>query len=62
MANQIHVTLRPDGKWQVIRNDAQKASNVTDTQAEAIAIAKKYAKADDATLIVHGKDGKIRKS
>jgi len=61
MANQIHVTLRPDGKWQVIRNNAEKASKLCETQAEAIEVAKGYRKNDpDATLYVHGKNGKIR--
>jgi len=61
MATPIHVTPRPDGQWQVIRGGGQKASNVVATQAEAIAIAKKYSKTDGAAVMVHGRDGKIRK-
>ena len=62
MAKPIHVTPRPDGKWQVIRADAERASSVADTQAEALNIAKQYSKTDGAAVIVHGKDGKVRKS
>ncbi|GHV01505.1 hypothetical protein FACS1894211_11420 [Clostridia bacterium] len=58
----IHVTPRPDGKWQVIRGGGEKASAVTDTQAEALEIAKGYSKNDGAAVVVHGRDGKVRKS
>ncbi|MDR1093508.1 MAG: DUF2188 domain-containing protein [Clostridiales bacterium] len=61
-ATPIHVTPRPDGKWQVIRGGGEKASAVTDTQAEAIEIAKGYSHNDGAQVIVHGRGGKIRKS
>lgn len=62
MAGSIHVTHRPDGKWQVIRGGGERASNVTDTQTEALKIANDYAKNDGATVVVHGKHGKIRKA
>lgn len=58
----IHVTPRPDGKWQVVRGGGEKASNVTNTQAEAMKIADGYAKNDGAAVVVHGRNGKIRKS
>ncbi|MCL1901799.1 MAG: DUF2188 domain-containing protein [Firmicutes bacterium] len=62
MSATIHVTHRPDGKWQVLRAKGEKASNVVDTQAEAIKIANDYSKKDGAAVVVHGRDGKVRKS
>ena len=38
-----HVTKRDDGKWQVIGEGNKRASAVTDTQAQAIVIAKDLA-------------------
>lgn len=61
MANpKIHISQTDDGRWQAKKEGGERASVVTDTQAEAIGAAKKIAKNDGSTLIVHGKDGKIR--
>jgi len=62
MASVIHVTPRPDGKWQVLRAGGDKASKVTDTQGEAIEAAKKLSASDGAGIVVHGRDGKVRKA
>jgi len=62
MAGVIHVTPRPDGKWQVLRAGAEKASKVADTQVKAIEEAKRLSASDGANIVVHGRDGKIRKS
>jgi len=60
-ADQIHVTPRPDGKWQVKKISAPKASRITETQAEAIEFAKNQSKNEGIEYVVHGADGKIRK-
>jgi len=38
--NELFVTRRDDGRYNVLRPDAERASAVTDTQAEAIARAR----------------------
>ena len=38
--NELFVTRRPDGRYNVLRPDAQRPSAVTDTQREAINRAK----------------------
>jgi len=38
--NELFVTRREDGRYNVLRPDAQRASAVTDTQREAIERAK----------------------
>jgi uncharacterized protein YdaT len=61
MANpKIHISQTDDNRWQAKKEGAQRASVLTDTQAEAIEAAKKIAKNDGSVLVVHGKDGKIR--
>ena len=55
----IHVVTHPDG-WAVKKAGAQKASAVTNTQKEAIAIAKEIAKETKTELVIHGKNGEIR--
>ena len=38
--NELFVTRRPDGRYNVLRPNAERASAVTDTQREAIDRAK----------------------
>ena len=57
-----HVTPRPDGKWQVIRDGADRASSVHDTQRDAIDRGRDLAKDDRTDLRIHGRDGRIRDS
>ena len=52
---------RPDGKWQVKFAKGEKAIKLFDTQAEAIAYAKKLAENQDGNITIHKKDGSIRK-
>ncbi|TND10158.1 MAG: hypothetical protein FD123_406 [Bacteroidetes bacterium] len=55
----VHVV--PRGKnWAVVGAGNEKATAVTNTQAEAIKIAKPIAKNQQSELVVHGTDGKIR--
>jgi len=51
---------RPDGKWESKREGAQRASKVTDTQAEAWSHSKDKARAAEAEAFLKGRDGKIR--
>jgi uncharacterized protein YdaT len=62
MANlpKIHVSQTDDGRWQAKKESGQRASLVAETQAEAIEGAKKIAKNEGSTVVVHGRDGKIR--
>ena len=56
-----HVAHRPDGKWQVKFAKGEKAIKLFDTQAEAIAYAKKLAENQEGNITIHKKDGSIRK-
>ena len=51
---------RPDGKWESKREGAQRASKVTETQAEAWAYSTEKAKEHEGEAILKGKDHKIR--
>ena len=51
---------RPDGKWESKREGADRASKVTDTQAEAWAYSKEHAKAEQGEAFLKGRDNKIR--
>ena len=56
-----HISTRDDGKWQVKLAGGEKALKLFDTQAEAIAFAKEKANNQDGSIVIHKKDGKIRK-
>lgn len=51
---------RPDGKWVSKRDGADRASKVTDTQAEAWAYSKQRAAETKGKALLKGRDGKIR--
>jgi hypothetical protein len=55
-----HVTPHPDGGWQVKGAGNEKATARTDTQAEAINIAKEIAKNQQSEVVIHNKQGRIR--
>lgn len=59
-----HVTLRPDGRWQVQAEGATRAASVHRTQADAVRAAKRQALSTPggAEVIVHGRNGRIRSS
>lgn len=63
-----HVTYFEDadpslaGKWRVVRENSQKALKYFRTQAEAITYANEIAANQGVGVVVHRKDGKIRKS
>lgn len=56
----VWVTRRDDGQWQVIREGADRASSVHDTQRDADARAREIAIRDGVERITQGRDGKIR--
>ena len=59
--NNRTVSQRDDGKWANQKNDADRASSLHDTQADAIAAARGMLQNDGGgELTVMGKDGKIR--
>ncbi|MBR2897420.1 MAG: DUF2188 domain-containing protein [Oscillospiraceae bacterium] len=55
-----HVTPRPDGRWQVIGAGNSKATAITNTQKEAVAIAKQISKNQKSECFTHGRNGQIR--
>jgi uncharacterized protein YegP (UPF0339 family) len=59
-----HVTLRPDGRWQVQAEGATRAASTHATQADALRSAKRQAlnTPGGAEVIVHGRDGRIHSS
>ncbi len=60
MNKNQHVTPRPDGKWQVKGEKNKKATAITNTQYEAINIARQIAINQESELFVHGENGKFR--
>ena len=60
MGKNQHVTLRPDGDWQVIGEGNSKATAVTNTQKQAISIAREIAQNQKSELVIHGENGRIR--
>lgn len=60
MGKNQHVTLRPDGDWQVKGEGNDKATAITNTQKDAIKIARDIAINQGSEVVIHGKDGKIR--
>lgn len=59
MGKNQHV-VRRDDKWVVKGAGNQRATRVTDTQKQAIEIARGIAVNQRSELIVHGQDGRIR--
>lgn len=51
---------RPDGKWEAKREGLDRASKVTDTQAEAWAYSRQKASEAKGEAFLKGQDGKIR--
>lgn len=51
--------LRGTG-WVVKNSEAKKFTAITDSQKEAIAIAREIAKSKGGVLIIHAKDGSIK--
>jgi hypothetical protein len=58
--NNVHVVPNPDGGWKVKRENAKRASKLTETKKEAMDYARELAKTSKVELIPHGKKGKIQ--
>lgn len=54
-----HVVKHPDG-WAVKGANNSKATKVTNTQKEAIDIARGIARNQESELLIHGRNGRIR--
>jgi uncharacterized protein YdaT len=54
-----HVVPHPDG-WAVKAEGAGQATRVTETQREAMEVAREIAKNQGSERIVHGENGRIR--
>ena len=52
--------VRHGDKWAVKREGNKRATKVTDTQKQAINVAKEIAQNQKSELIIQGRDGKIR--
>ena len=59
MGKNQHVTKK-DGEWRVIGEGNTKPTKLFDTQKEAIEYGRKIAINQQAELVIHGVNGKIR--
>lgn len=61
MANRknVHVVQRDSG-WGTLREGAQRATQVYDTQAQAIEVGRQMARQGQGELLIHGQNGRIR--
>lgn len=59
MGKNVHVVKHPAG-WAAKKEGAQRASQVTQTQKQAIDAGRRIAKQEHSELIVHGRDNLIR--
>lgn len=60
MGRDQHVTPHPDGGWQVKGAGSSRATVRTETQAEAIDIARDIARNQGTELVIHRPNGQIR--
>lgn len=61
MANRknVHVVQRGD-QWGTLREGGQRASQVFDTQSQAIQSGRQMARQGQGELLIHGQDGRFR--
>ncbi len=61
MANRknVHIVQRDNG-WGTLREGGQRATQVYDTQAQAIQAGRQMARQGQGELLIHGQDGRIR--
>lgn len=60
MGKNQHVTPHPNGGWQVKGEGNTKASVRTNTQTEAIGIARSISRNQGSELVIHRPNGQIR--
>ncbi|MFT7405795.1 DUF2188 domain-containing protein [Zhongshania sp.] len=56
-----HVVKNPSGGWSVKKGGASKASGTYKTQKDAVSSADTISKNQGTRVVVHGKDGRIKK-
>ena len=56
-----HVVKNPSGGWSVKKSGASRASGTFKTQNAAVSSAKKISKNQGTKVVVHGRDGRIKK-
>lgn len=56
----VWVSPRPDGKWAVQREGAERASRVEERKVDAERAARDLARRDRVEVIIQGGDGKIQ--
>jgi hypothetical protein len=56
----VHVTPRDDGRWNVSRDNAQRASSVHETQSDAADAGRETARREGTEFFLHGRNGQIR--
>jgi hypothetical protein len=59
MAKNQHVVPHR-GKWAVKGEGNRRASKVTDTQRQALRVARQIARNQGSDVVIHGRDGRIR--
>ena len=62
MSKNHHVVKNPSGGWSVKKSGSTRASGNYSTQTDAISSAKIISKNQGTQVVVHGKDGRIRKN
>ncbi len=60
MGKNQHVLPHPDGGWQVKGAGNSRATVRTDTQREAIGIAREISRNQQSELLIHRPNGQIR--
>ena len=60
MGRNQHVTPHPNGGWQVKGAGNSKATVRTNTQKEAISVARQLSKNQSSEMIIHRSNGQIR--
>lgn len=58
--SNLHVTPHPDGGWQIKGEGNSRATKRTETQQEAIDIAREISRNQQSELFIHGRNGQIR--
>lgn len=60
MAKNQHVVRNPKGGWSVRGEGNSRATANTETQQQAIDVARNIAQNQGSDVVVHGRDGRIR--
>ncbi len=59
MGKNVHIVPHDDG-WAVKKEGNERASSVHPTQKDAIGAGRDAARREQAELLIHGRDGRIR--